>query len=205
MDITKLNDSELADLATHLVTLLSGTELSAIESHLRADLVTAFGTLPASFAAKISAAAAANDEKLAAYSSKDQEREEILFLVSRTQKALGAGAAPDDQYALARLNAPATRSKEYIAKTPSEMSAVGFSNGVNKGTFKGNNKSHSIVYEIWRREGDTGSWHSHLLTKKQSFKDEAITPGQYYEYRVRAVAAQNVSDWSNSAVVYGVL
>ncbi len=31
-----------------------------------------------------------------------------------------------------------------------------------------------------------------------------VTPGQYYEYKVRAAAPKSVSNFSNSAVVYGV-
>ena len=85
------------------------------------------------------------------------------------------------------------------------MAAVGFSNGVNTGRFNGNNKNSLVAYEVWRREGDTGAWHIHILTKKQTFKDEGVTPGQFYEYRVRARAAQTNSDFSNSTVVYGAL
>jgi hypothetical protein len=33
---------------------------------------------------------------------------------------------------------------------------------------------------------------------------QGVTPGQFYQYRVRAQADRNlVSDWSNEAVVYG--
>ena len=46
MNIRRLNGNDLADLAANVLTLLAGTELSAIDGHVRADLVTAFGTLP---------------------------------------------------------------------------------------------------------------------------------------------------------------
>lgn len=205
MDISKLSDSELADHVSNLVDLLGGTELAAIDSHVRADLVTAFGTLPADFISGISAAAVAEDERKAAVSAKDQTRTELIFLARRTHFALKAGAAPKKQFDLARFSFPAPGVGEYVAQNPTEMSAVGFSNGVNTGSFKGNNKPNSVVYEIWRREGDDGGWHIHLITSKQEFKDVGITPGQYYEYRVRAKAKKNTSDFSNSTVVYGVL
>ena len=41
-----------------------------------------------------------------------------------------------------------------VAQTPSELAVQGYSNGVNQGTFRGNNKSGSVLYEVWRREGD---------------------------------------------------
>ena len=205
MNITKLNDSELADLTANLVGLLAGSELTAIESHVRAELLAAFGTLPADFASELSAQAAASDQSQAATSAKDKTREDLVFLARRTLYALKSGAAPKEQYDLARFDYPSRRTAEYIAQTPTEMSAVGFSNGINTGTFKGNNKAGMVVFEVWRRQGDEGPWGIHILTKKQTFKDEGVTPGQYYEYRVRARAAQNVSDFSNSTVVYGVL
>ncbi|MEP6848972.1 MAG: hypothetical protein ABI999_08945, partial [Acidobacteriota bacterium] len=68
----------------------------------------------------------------------------------------------------------------------------------------GNNKSGSVVYQVWRRQGDTGAWGLLATTKKQTFTDAPVTPGQYYEYKARASAARSVSHFSNSAVVYGV-
>jgi len=205
MNITKLTDSELADLTANLVGLLAGTELSAIEPGLRTELVTAFGTMPADFASELSDQAVANDDRKAATSTKDKTRDDLLFVTRRTQYALKAGGAPKSQFDLARFDYPAPRSAQYIAQTPTEMFAVGFSNGINTGGFRGNNRRGMVMYEVWRREGDEGPWHIHILTTKQRFKDEGVTPGQYYEYRVRAKASQNVSDFSNSTVVYGVL
>ena len=205
MDINRLTDTELADLTANLVDLLAGTELSAIESHVRAELVAAFGTKPADFAGEVSAAAIANDERQAATSTKDRSRAELEFVTRRTQYALKAGGAPKTQFDLARFDYPAKRSAQYIAQTPTDMAAQGFSNGINTGRFRGNNVSQLVTYEVWRREGDEGTWHIQILTKKQTFKDEGVTPGQYYEYRVHARAAQNVSDWSNTTVVYGIL
>ena len=205
MDISKLTDSELADFSSNLVTLLAGTELSAIESHVRAELIAAYGTKPADFEAEVETAAVKDDEKRAAFSTKDVTRGELIFLGQRALYALKLGVAPKSQFELARFDYPATPVGVYVAQAPTELSAVGFSNGVNTGSFSGNNSNRSVVYDIWRREGDTGIWHPHTFTKKQTFRDEGITPGQYYEYRVRAVAARTISDFSNSAVVYGVL
>lgn len=84
------------------------------------------------------------------------------------------------------------------------MSAFGYSNGVNKIRFSGNNRNGRVNYEIWRRHGDTVGWSLHATTKRQRFTDTPVTPGQYYEYKVRAAAATNTSNFSNAAVVYGV-
>jgi hypothetical protein len=205
MNIRLKSENEVADLAANLATLLAGTALSAIDSHVRADLVTALGTKPADLIAQTAAAATVDQEKRSAFAAKDILFEEIVQWVGRVRDALRSGLAEKDQFLLAGLDFPVTRAKRYLARDPTEMSVSGTSNGVNTGVFSGNNRSGSVMYEIWRREGDEGQWHQHLLTKRQRFTDTGITPGQYYEYRVRAVAAQTVSNFSNSAVVYGVL
>jgi hypothetical protein len=206
MSIRDLSDNDLADVATRVAGLLAGTELSAIDSHVRAELITAFGTLPADLAAQTAAAADQDSGKIAAVSVKNSTRFAVLSLFGRVRDALKSGLAPKEQFDLCDLEYPGTpRAKQYIAQDPTKMTVVGFSNGINKGTFQGNNPSNRVTYEIWRREGDSGAWHQHALTKRQSFTDKGITPGQYYEYRVRAVAAQTESNFSNSAAVYGVL
>jgi hypothetical protein len=205
MDVTKLPDRELADFTANLVSLLSGTDLASIDSHVRADLVADFGTKPADLGTQTAAAAAADNEKQSAFSTKDETRAELITLSRRTRDFLKAAIAPKKEFDLAGFDFPGPRSNTYVAQNPSNMAAVGFSNGVNTGQFRGNNKAGMVTYEVWRREGDEGKWHIQILTTRQSFKDEGITPGQYYEYRVRARAARTVSDFSNPTVVYGVL
>lgn len=69
--------------------------------------------------------------------------------------------------------------------------------------FSGNNPNSSAQYEIWRREGDSGDWGLHATTGAGAFEDSPVKPGQYYEYKVRAIAGESVSEFSPSAVAYG--
>lgn len=205
MTLDRMTDSQLADVAANIVALLGGTELDAIDTNVRADLVTAFGTLPAQLASQTAEATVREGEKLAAFSIKRSIRDEVLELTRRTRDALKAGRAPKEQFDLCNLPYKADPVQVYEAQDPTEMSAWGYSNGVNKGRFRGNNKPGRVVYEIWRRVGDDGGWEKHQLTKRQSFDDIGVVPGQHYTYKVRAIAAQTVSNFSNNAVVYGVL
>lgn len=45
----------------------------------------------------------------------------------------------------------------------------------------GNNQPGSVMYEVWRRHGDTVDWYFLKVTKKQRATDTPVTPGQYYE------------------------
>lgn len=205
MNFRTLSENDLSDFAANVAALLGGTSLTSIDSAVRTDLQTAIGTKPSDLAAQTAAASAAEANRKAAVSTKNATRDGIVALMSRVKDALKAGLAPKKEYDLCGFDFPATPVGTYEAQDPTELSATGSSNGVTKLRFSGNNKRNRVVYEVWRRQGDEGPWLLHGTTKKQSFLDSPVTPGQYYEYKVRAVAAKSVSNFSNPAVVYGVL
>lgn len=205
MNFRVLRENDLSDFAANLNALLGGNLLTSINSNVRADLVTAIGTKAADLASQTAAAVVAETERKAAVSTKNVTRAEILIVVSRIRDALKAGLAPKKEYDLCGFDYPAAASDIYVAQDPTGLSAFGFSNGINKIRFSGNNKRGRVIYEIWRRQGDTSPWALHTTTKKQTFTDTPVIPGQYYEYRIRAVAAKSSSNFSNSAVVYGTL
>jgi hypothetical protein len=204
MNFRTLSENNLSDFAANVAAVLAGTELASIDVAVRTDLAAAIGTKPASLATQTAAAAVADAEKKAAVSTKNSTRNEIIALMSQVRDALKAGLAPKKEYDLCGFDYPLEPVAAYEAQTPTDLSAFGFSNGVNQIKFSGNNRRGRVVYEVWRRHGDTAGWALHGTTKKQSFTDTPVTPGQYYEYKVRAVASKSVSNFSNSAVVYGV-
>ncbi len=204
MDFRRLSDSELADFAQNVLTRLGGTELTAVNPAIRTQLATAIGPLPANFQDQISEAAVLASQRKAAVSVKNASREQLTELLAQTRNTLVAARAPRPEFDLCGFNYRDTSAEVYKANDPSDVSAFGYSNGVNKLSFKGNNRVGSVVYEIWRRHGDTAQWALHATTKKQMFTDAPVQPGQFYEYRVRAKATNSVSNFSNSAVVYGV-
>jgi hypothetical protein len=139
----------------------------------------------------------------AAVAKRDALHAELLVPTRSSRDFLTAGVAPKEQFELCGFDFPDKVRSTYVAQTPSGLAVEGFSNGVNKGTFKGNNKGASIVYQIFRRDGDEGDWRMVDSVKSGKFTDEGVTPGQYYEYKVRAKASKTISQFSNSAVVYG--
>ena len=205
MTLRTLGDNDLSDFAKNVVDLLTGSNITAVDTNVRADLVTAIGTLPATLATQTAAAAVAEGARKAAVSSKNETRNLLIALMSQVRDALRAGLAPKKQYDVCGFDYPLTQPVPYVPQDPTDLSAFGYSNGINRGRFTGNNRSGLVHYEIWRRQGDEGPWMLHSTAKRQTFVDTPVTPGQYYEYRVRAVAAKSISNFSNSAVVYGVL
>jgi len=203
MNFRRLSDKELADFAANVLTLLGGTQLKSIDSTLRTRLVSSLGTLPTDLSTKSATAGVAEAGRMAAVSAKNSTREQVIAGMSQVKNALLVSLASKDQYDLCGFDFREPVIGPYVPQPPTDLSAFGYSNGVNVTKFKGNNRSGSVVYEIWRRQGDTGAWGLLATTKKQSFTDAPVTPGQFYEYRARATAARSVSHYSNSAVVYG--
>ena len=177
--------------------------MAAIDSHVSSALATSIGSLPSTLETEAAAAAVAREASRAAVAQKNQTRRELIALLRRVRDTLTANDAPKDQYAIAGFDYADLVPTAYSAQDPTDLSAFGYSNGVITLRFTGNNKPSRVVYEIWRRHGDTVGWGIHALTRRQRYVDTPVTPGQYYEYKVRAVAAKSVSNFSNSAVVYG--
>ncbi len=85
--------------------------------------------------------------------------------------------------------------------TPSAPSVKATTGSINQVTF--GEAGGDVGYEIWRRHGDTVDWYLHATTSEPAFSDVEVKPGQYYEYKVRAVRGDSVSEFSPSAVAYG--
>lgn len=203
-DFRALDPNALADFAENVSTLLGGTELSAIDSNVRTDLLTAIGTLPASLATLAADQVIAIDSAKAATSVRNEVSSSVVALMAQVRDSLKAGLAPKDQYDLCGFDYPKVRSIN-IPVAPTGLSGDGTSNGVNNLVYSGNNPQGGVVYEMHRRSGDEGPWALLGTTTRQKYKDTPVTPGQYYEYKVRAVNSNGQSDFSGSVVIYGTL
>jgi len=204
MNFRRLSDKELADFAANVLSLLGGTQLKSIDTSVRTKLVTALGTLPVDLSTQTATAGVAEGVRKAAVSSKNTMRFQITAIMAQVKTALLAGVAPKEQYDLCGFDSRSPVIGPYVPADPTELSAFGYSNAINIIKWRGNNRSGSVVYELWRRQGDTGAWALLATTKKQTFTDAPVTPGQYYEYKARARASKTISHFSNSAIVYGV-
>ncbi len=202
MNYRDLSDAELVDFAKNVAKKLTEHEVTCLDNAVADDLAAALTPLNAGFETKIEESAESEATTQAINAQKRAQRSQVEEKLGNIQDFLTANNGDEADYDRCGFNFPKTRST-VIANDPTELTAVGTSNGVNTLTFKGNNKSGTVVYEIWRRQGDEGPWGIIATTRKQGYADTPVTPGQYYEYKVRAVAAKSTSNFSNSAVVYG--
>ena len=204
MNFRRFREGELADFAANIATLLAGSELTAIDSNVRATILAEIGTLPDQLADATAEAAVAEDEKRAAVSRRNAFTDRTEEIMTQVRLQLKAGKAPKRQFDLCGFDYPFTPPSRYIARDPEHLSVSGISIGLNTGIFTGNNIAGRVTYEIWRRLSADGEWSIVGTTKKQKFTDTPVRPGQFYQYKVRAVAARSTSNFSNPAIVYGV-
>ena len=202
MNYRKLSDADLVDFAKNVEKKLTDHEVTCLDDAVADDLAATLTPLNTSFEAKIEESAVSEAATMAVNAEKRAQRLQVEERLATVQDFLTANKGPEADYDRCGFNFPKAKST-VMANDPTELTAFGTSNGVNSLAFKGNNKSGSVVYEIWRRQGDEGPWGIIATTKKQNYADTPVTPGQYYEYKVRAVAAKSTSNFSNSAVVYG--
>lgn len=202
MNYRSLTDALLVDFAKNVQARLAAHEVTSLDNALADDLAAMLAPLNTAYETGVETAIEAIAAKQSAVAIRQNQRFEILDALFTVEKYLDAVKGPSNDYELCLFDAPQPRNT-VVPNDPSELSATGTSTGINNLTFKGNNKSGHVVYEIWRREGDEGAWGIVGITRKPAYLDTPVTPGQYYEYKVRASAAKSVSNFSNSAVVYG--
>ena len=203
MNFRRADDNEISEMAVNIVGLLGGSELSAIDSNVRSALIASLGSLPAELQALTYEAVVLEDQRMATVTRKNTAHERIEEWIMQVRNYLQSGFAEKRQFDLCGLYYPPQPVNMYVAADPTELSVTGNSTGENKCRFRGNNRYGHVMYEIWRREKG-GEWTMLGSTKKQSYTDAPVRPGHYYEYRVRAAATKNKSNFSDRAVVYSI-
>lgn len=203
MNPHKLRRAQLVDFGDNAVTILTAggagdvdPAVQTAQAAILSPLVTALGTDEQAAVDTLAAYRAAVQDA-------DLQRQLALIGIQNVKNTLrGAGCAPS-VFAAVGYDAPVTSPVIYIPNDPTECAALGYSQGYIDITFKGNNPAGYVIYELWRLEGDTNPWHLQAISGKQKFRDQPVVPGEYYNYKVRANAARHLSDFSNTAVVYG--
>lgn len=203
MDIRRIPDGHLVDLGKNIQTKLENHEIECFDNALADALAAAMAPTNTALEAAIEECVVVETNKVATFQVKRDHRAVEIDRITTVQRCLASVNADKKYYDMLGLPYRKTPSR-VVPESPSNLAATGTSNGVNDIEWIGNNKSGSVVYELWRRHGDTADWSFLGLTRKQRSVDTPVKPGEYYEYKARAVAANgSMSPWSNTAVVYG--
>jgi hypothetical protein len=205
MNPRDLNRAALVDFTTNAATGVASGKvtgfLAAQNTAISDALTDANAVLEAANLAAVEARSASKEATQIAVNASD----EVLQQLSDLKFGMRSVESPPQDYDAIGFDPPSDVRNIVMPQTPTDLAATGFSNHTNVLNWVGNNAGGSVTYAIECKIGDTAPYVLVGLATKQSFKHIDVTPGQFYQYHVRAQAARGlVSDWSNEAVVYGL-
>jgi hypothetical protein len=205
MNPRNLNRAALVDFTTNAATGVANGKVTGFLAAQNTSFSDGLTDANAVLAAADLAAVEARTASLEATQIAQNAADDVLRLLSDLKFAMRSVEAPSQDYDAIGFDAPAEFRSVVMPQTPTGLAGTGYSNGINVLTYQGNNVAGSVTYVIEAKIGDTAPYVIVGTSTKQSWKHIGVTPGQFYQYRVRAQAARGlVSDWSNEAVVYGL-
>ena len=133
----------------------------------------------------------------------NEEDRLVSRILQSLKYAMKSVHSPADQFAAVGFDPPVKARRVVRPQTPQQLSATGFSNGVNTLRFESNNTPNTVTYVVEAKTAASEPYSIVGASKNHSFKHTHVRPGNFYQYRVRAQSKRGgVSDWSNEAVVY---
>ena len=203
MNPNRLNRANLADFGKNMAAQIAAGKVAGLlpeQVTAFSDAISAASELVATRdAAQVAAVAAAREATQLAQDA----RNDMLRLTQEfknTMKGIGSEAHEFDAVG---FDPPVIGRTPVTPERPIELSARGFSNGINELRFTGNNLSGRVNYIIEARVGDAARFTIIGVSRQQRFKHTGVKPGTPILYRVYAQSARGmVSACSNEAVVY---
>lgn len=201
MNYRNLSDADLAEFAKNIVGKLTHGTVACFDVGLAHELAAALGSLCNELDANIDRCISLSADARAAFANKRGTRNAIFASLGTIHNYLGSLKGREADYESCGLTYRKSPSM-VVAADPTDVSVIGSSNGVNTIIFRGNHVFASVVYEIYRRPDRSAPWVLIGTARKQAYADTPVTPGQFYEYKVRAVAARTRSNFSDVGVIY---
>lgn len=201
------NKMTRADLVNFAALCATGVANGLVSGFLAAQN-TAFSDALIDANAILAAAETTAVNNLAVYQQSVHDAQDaadlVRLIVQNIKDAMKSVNSLGSEYVALGYDMPVFTRQTVIPQTPTGLAAAGTSNGVNTLSFVSHNTSGTVTFQIEAKIGDTAPYVLVGTTQEQRWKHLGVTPGEFYQYRVRAQAARNVfSDWSNEAVVYG--
>lgn len=205
MNPNKLTRGDLIGWAANCATQVAN---GIVDGFLAAQN-TAFSDALTDANAELAAAETTAIETLADYQGAvhvaQTKRDDVVLIAQNIKDAMRGVNAPGEDYVTLGYDMPVFVRQSIIPLQPTELSAFGYSNGTNKLSWATANVPGTVTFAIEAIIGDTAEYVLVGTTQQQKWDHLGVTPGQFYQYHVRAQAARNVvSEWSNTAVVYGI-
>jgi hypothetical protein len=200
-----MSRAQLVDFAANTATAVANGKVHGFLPAQNISFSNALAAAKAELAAADLAQVEMRALALQATQIAEDKRMAVLKILSEIKFAMRGVSSPAAEYQALGFVPPSQTRSVIMPQRPGELAASGFSFGVNQLRWSGNNASGTVMYIIEARIGPISAYVMIGSATRQSFKHTGVTPGKFYQYRVRAQASRGlVSEWSNEAVVYGM-
>ena len=205
MDPRKLSRADLVDFATNAAQAVADGRVPGFLAAQNTSISEALTDATAELAAADTDQVTKRTASLDATEVAGQKQDVVLTLLSELRLAMRSVRTPSNVYDAVGLTPPSETRTVVVPNTPEHLTAESFGHTVNLLTFIGNNPSGSVTYTVEAKIGDTAGYVMIGTTSNQKFRHTGVTPGEFYQYHVRAQSGRGlVSEWSNEAVAYGI-
>jgi len=203
MNPSRMSRASLADFGRNMAAQIAAGKVDG----LLPEQVTAFSDAIAAASELVAIRDANQVALMAAARQSTQLAQDARFALLRltqefknTMKGIGSES---HEYDAVGFDPPVIGRTPVTPQKPLELSAKGFSNGINELRFTGNNLAGRVNYIIEARVADAARFSIIGVSRRQRFKHVGVRPGVPILYRVYAQSARGlVSQCSNEAVVY---
>ena len=203
MNPNYLTRAELADFGKNTATQVANGKISGLLAAQVTSISVAIADASAQLAEADRLQVEARAAAMAATEAATVMRRQLLKLLQALKYTMKGLESQASEFDIVGFDPPVIGRRPVIPQTPGELAAVGYSNGVNKITFAGNNGPGRVLYLVQAKSPDTPGYTIIGSTKAQRFAHTGVRPGVPVQYRVLALAARGqMSAPSNEAGVY---
>ncbi len=195
--------AQLADFGRNIATQVANGKVKGMLAEQIASISAAIADASDELAAADNAQVAAKAAAIETTRIAQEKQARLLKLLQQLKYLMRSLESNASEFDALGFKAPVKVRQMVKPKIPFDLSAAGYSNGINVLKYNGENKPNTVNYTIEAKIGDADGYQIVGTSKNRTFKHEGVKPGVRIQYRVRSQATRGgVSDWSNEAVVY---
>jgi hypothetical protein len=203
MNPRHLSRPEVVDFARNAAAAVADGKITGLSAAEAADLAATLNAATDKLASSDQKVVAARTAYHEATQEASVDEADVIKILTTLKFKMRGFHSSTSEYKAAGFDPPADPANRIQPEAPTNLTAAGFFNGLNRVKYRGNNPPGTVIYTIEGRTSRAADYTIVGSTHKQTFKHAPVTPGQFYQYRVRAEATSGlVSEWSNEAVVY---
>ncbi len=196
--------AQLADFGRNVATQVANGKVKGMLAQQIASISAAIADASEELAAADNAQVAARAAAIETTRIAQEKQARLLKLLQQLKYLMRSLESNASEFDAVGFKAPVKVRQMVKPKIPFDLSAAGYSNGVNVLKYNSHNSPNTVGYLIEAKIGESDDYEIVGTSRNRSFKHTGVRPGVQIQYRVRSQARRGgISEWSNETVVYG--